>query len=50
MALILAILGAVLLAAGVALVYPPAGLIVAGLSLLAAAYIRRYLEAHGANS
>lgn len=45
MALTLAILGALLLAAGAALIYLPAGLIVAGTTCIAAAYIRKYLEA-----
>lgn len=44
-AVALAILGAVAIAAGVAWIYPPAGVIVAGLELLAGAYIVRYLEA-----
>jgi hypothetical protein len=43
--LLLAVLGALVVAVGVALIYPPAGVIVAGLELLAAAYVIRYLEA-----
>lgn len=46
MALTLASLGALLIAYGVGLIYTPAGVIVAGVFLIAAAYIRRYLEAH----
>lgn len=46
MALILAIIGAAIIAAGIALIYLPAGIITAGLLLVAAAYIARYLEAH----
>jgi len=45
MPLILAVLGAVLVAVGVALSFTvPIGLIVAGGELLAAAYVARYLE------
>lgn len=45
MTLLLAILGALAVAVGTGLVFLPAGLIVAGLELLAAAYVIRYLEA-----
>lgn len=45
MTLLLAILGALAVAVGAALVYLPAGVIVAGLELLVAAYVIRYLEA-----
>lgn len=45
MALILAIAGALLIAVGAAMVYLPAGLVLAGAELLAAAYVWRYLEA-----
>jgi hypothetical protein len=48
LALLLALLGAVALAAGAALLLPAAGLIVAGVELLAAAYVVRYLEAQRA--
>lgn len=47
---ILAVLGAVLFAVGVALIYPPAGLIVAGFSLVTAGYIDRYMEVQSANA
>jgi hypothetical protein len=40
---VLAVLGGLAVAAGVGLVFLPAGLIVAGLELLAAAYVIRYL-------
>ena len=45
MTLLLAVLGAVAVAAGVGWIYPPAGLIAAGVELLVAAYVIRYLEA-----
>ena len=45
LAVLLAVLGVAALVAGVAWVYPPAGLIVGGLSSLAAAYVVGYLEA-----
>ena len=45
-AVILAVVGAVLVAVGVGLVYVPAGVIVAGVELIAAAYVHRYLEAN----
>ena len=45
MTLLLAVLGALAVAAGVGWIYPPAGLIAAGVELLAAAYVIRYLEA-----
>lgn len=45
MTLLLAVLGALAVAVGAGLVFLPAGLIVAGLELLAAAYVIRYLEA-----
>jgi hypothetical protein len=41
---ILAVLGAVVVAFGVGLVFVPAGVIVAGLELVAAGYIRRYID------
>jgi inosine/xanthosine triphosphate pyrophosphatase family protein len=44
-ALLLAVAGAAAVAGGVAWIYQPAGLIVAGLELLAGAYVSRYLEA-----
>lgn len=44
-ALTLAVLGAVLLALGAGMLLPAAGVVVAGLELLAAAYVLRYLEA-----
>ena len=43
---VLAVLGAVLLIAGVCLVDVAAGVIVAGVVFLAAAYVVRYLEAN----
>jgi len=46
MALIFAVVGAVLIAAGAALVAVPVGLIVAGGEFIVAAYVARYLEAH----
>jgi hypothetical protein len=47
-ALALAILGALVIALGAGMVYLPAGVVVAGLELLAAAYVVRYLEAQRA--
>jgi hypothetical protein len=44
-ALLLAILGAIAIAGGAGLIYVPAGVIVAGVELLAGAYVIRYLEA-----
>ena len=44
-ALALALLGAVAVAVGVALLSVPAGVVVAGVELIVAAYILRYLEA-----
>lgn len=41
----LAILGALIVVAGTAAVYVPAGIILAGLELLGAAYLIAYLEA-----
>lgn len=49
MALILAALGALLVAVGAGMIFLPAGVVVAGSFLIAAAYIRRYLEAAGEN-
>ena len=43
-AALLAILSAVVVAAGVAMVYLPAGVIAAGVEGLAGAYVIRYLE------
>lgn len=40
----LAVLGALVVAVGVAMVFLPAGVIVAGLELVAAGYVRRYIE------
>lgn len=45
MALILAVLGALLVACGTALWSAPAGLVVAGAECLAAAYMATYLKA-----
>jgi hypothetical protein len=42
---ILAVLGALAIAAGVGLIYLPAGLIVGGLEMLAAGYVAQYLRA-----
>lgn len=44
-ALLLAVSGAAVIAGGVAWIYQPAGAIVAGLELLAGAYVILYLEA-----
>lgn len=44
-AVLLAILGVVLVAGGVAWVYPPAGAIVGGVLLLGGAYVVGYVEA-----
>lgn len=41
----LAVLGALAIAVGVGMVFLPAGVIVAGVEALAAAYVIRYLEA-----
>jgi hypothetical protein len=43
--IVLAILGALIVAAGTAAVYVPAGIILAGLEFLGAAYLIAYLEA-----
>jgi hypothetical protein len=45
LAVVMALLGALALAAGVALIYLPAGVIVAGIELIAGAYVVGYLEA-----
>jgi len=47
---LLAVIGGVMLAVGVALVYIPAGVITAGLLLIVAAYVRRALEVLSADS
>jgi len=47
---VLAVLGAVLLAVGVALVYFPAGVIVAGVATIVSAYVIRFLEVQSENS
>lgn len=47
MALILAAVGALLIAAGCALVFPPAGVVVAGVELVCAGYVVRFLQAKG---
>ena len=44
-AVILAVLGAAAIAAGVALIYPPAGAIAAGVELIGAGYVVGYLGA-----
>ena len=44
MALILAVVGALLVAAGVGLIFLPAGLIVGGLEAIAAGYVIAYLR------
>ena len=41
---IVAVLGAVLVAVGAWLLYPPVGVVVAGVECLTAAYVVRYLE------
>lgn len=41
---LLAVLGALVVAVGVAMIFLPAGVIVAGLELVAAGYVRRYIE------
>lgn len=43
-ALVLALLAACALAGGIAWIYPPAGLIVAGAELAGAAYVLLYIE------
>ena len=45
LAVVLAVAGVLTVAGGVAWIYPPAGLVVAGVLLLAAAYVVGYLEA-----
>jgi hypothetical protein len=45
-AVLLAVLGAVVVAVGVGMVYLPAGVIVAGLELVGASYVFGYLEAN----
>jgi hypothetical protein len=44
-AAVLAVLGAAAVAVGVWMAYPPAGVIVAGVEMVAAAYVIGYLEA-----
>lgn len=39
-----AVLGALIVAVGVGMIFLPAGVIVAGLELMAAGYVRRYIE------
>lgn len=46
-ALLLVLLGMALLAAGAGMVFRPAGVITAGLLLLAAGYVVAYMEARG---
>lgn len=46
----LALLGAALIAVGVGLIFLPAGVIVGGIELVAAAYVIRYLEAQHEDS
>lgn len=41
----LAVLGVLAIATGVGLIYPPAGLITAGLEMLAGCYVVQYLRA-----
>lgn len=41
---VLVVLGALVVAVGVAMVFLPAGVIVAGLELVAAGYVRRYID------
>lgn len=43
---VLAALSALVIAAGVAMIYAPAGVVVAGIEGLLAAYAVRYMEAH----
>lgn len=43
--MVLAVLGALAVAGGIALVYVPAGMIAGGLELLAAGYVVGYVEA-----
>ncbi len=50
LSLLSAVLGAVLIVAGVAVVYLPAGLIVGGVVLVTAAYVARYLEVQSEDS
>lgn len=40
----LAVAGALVVAVGVAMIFLPAGVIVAGLELVTAGYVRRYVE------
>lgn len=49
-AALLAVFGVITLAVGVGLVWVPAGVICAGLSMIATAYVVRYLEVQSANA
>lgn len=40
----LAVLGAIVVVLGVGMIFLPAGVIVAGVELMAAGYVRRYIE------
>lgn len=46
-AIVLAVIAGVVLAAGIAWIYPPAGVIALGIEGLIAAYMRAYLKARG---
>ena len=50
LAVVLAVLGAGLLVAGVWLMYLPAGVVLAGVCCVAAAYLIRYLEVQSETS
>jgi hypothetical protein len=45
LSVLLAVLGAVVIAAGAAMVFPPAGVFVSGVECVVASYVIRYLEA-----
>ena len=46
----LAVIGALLVALGALLIYPPAGLIAAGVESIIAAYVARYVEVQSVDS
>lgn len=50
LSLLSAVLGVVLIVAGVSVTYWPAGLLVAGVALVMAAYVARYLEVQSEDS
>jgi hypothetical protein len=47
LAAVLALVGVMLVAAGVGLIWPPAGVVVLGVEFVAGAYVAAYLQAAG---